>query len=763
MNKKYTAAAAFMMLMGLCVSASAAFDEDLNNYTLDTVIVEGDAGKNKFGDTITEQSYYRTGGDVKVITREELDKRHYIDPTDAIKRIPGVTFSNPGYRGTEYGSGSYGNGISINGDSRVVILVDGKRVDNGASNRFGSSTSGSKNMVDINEVISLDAVDKIEVIKGPGASVYGADATGGVINFITRKGAKVNQGSIDLSTGSWKKHVYKLNYSGSAGKDKSWHYFVSGTRQMSDDSKYKDGLTGKTYTYEGTNFKQESANIRIDKDFNDKQSLKISYNHTNEHDGYPITAPDHRYFNKAGWKKTWENIAAGKYGDDKNPGYRNAFFIDGAYGSYNAHRNNDFDVTYTFDKDNGMESFVRYYDQKHHYWGRDYYGKWADNPPFPGTKGWKEWLYGANLDDRYNGMKPTRIVDERNRGIQAQYGKAVGVNDILFSVTVDRADRDQVNYSDGKVVHFERDSVTGYIQDKIHINNKLDLTPSIRYQKIESKSENTPRGSKVALHYKDTSTLITPSLNTQYMIDDTASVYVGVTKVNRPVKPNDLFDSSTLNNKKLEDERGMVYTVGFNKKLTEKDNVAIHYDYTKMSNAVTSYSVYDKSYNGGSFRSRSINAKEEKKSFNITADHKFNDNWSLGLAYSHLKDQWSAKDGMTFDPLINLDKNSNVNSMINHLRPKNHYTANLTFEKGKLYVGALANWYTGMNTNAFTCKRAFVMDLSVNYEATKQLSFYGTVNNLFNTAYENNYYYYNGKGARPQYGRAFMVGAKFKF
>ncbi len=34
----------------------------------------------------------------------------------------------------------------------------------------------------------MENVDKIEVIKGPGASVYGSDALGGVINIITRKG-----------------------------------------------------------------------------------------------------------------------------------------------------------------------------------------------------------------------------------------------------------------------------------------------------------------------------------------------------------------------------------------------------------------------------------------------------------------------------------------------------------------------------------------------------------------------------------------------
>lgn len=195
-------------------------------YTLDAVVVEADQTKNKFGDTITEQSYYRTG-DVKVITREEIEKRHYTDMTDAIKRIPGVTFVNPGYRGGEYGYSSYNNSMAINGDSRVVVLVDGRRIDNSTSEQFGASNAGgTKTMVDLNQVTNIDNVEKIEVIKGPGASAYGADATGGVINIITRKGGAKDTGTIDLATGSWNKHVYNITYSGSAGSDKSWKYFL---------------------------------------------------------------------------------------------------------------------------------------------------------------------------------------------------------------------------------------------------------------------------------------------------------------------------------------------------------------------------------------------------------------------------------------------------------------------------------------------------------------------------------------------------------
>lgn len=68
------------------------------------------------------------------------------------------------------------------------------------------------------------------------------------------------------------KHNYNVTYSGSAGDDKSWKYFISLDREMSGDTKYKDGLTGGNYTYRGTEFKEEGANIRIDKDFSDTET-----------------------------------------------------------------------------------------------------------------------------------------------------------------------------------------------------------------------------------------------------------------------------------------------------------------------------------------------------------------------------------------------------------------------------------------------------------------------------------------------------------
>ncbi|MDY4973394.1 MAG: TonB-dependent receptor [Erysipelotrichaceae bacterium] len=802
MKRRSTILASMMMVMGICANVYAAHDENLNSYTLDTIIVEADAIKNKFGDTITEQSYYRTGGDVKVITREEIEKRHYTDLTEAIKRIPGVTFQNPGYRGGEYGYQFYNNGVSINGDTRVIILVDGRRVDNGASTRIGNNTkSGSKSTgVNLDQVTNMENVDKIEVIKGPGASVYGPDALGGVINIITRKGGNNNTGSIDVSTGSWHKHKYALSYSGSAGKDNSWHYFLSANRDMSGDTKYRDGIVGGNGTLGGSKWKEDGVNIRLDKDFNDKQSLKVWYNFKEGKDGYPIAVPNLKYWNEKDWNDIIFKATVGQLdannkliggtltGDARNPGYHNLYALDGqVYGSFSRFKNNDWDIQYIFDKDNGMESFIRVYDQNHRYAHRDKYqwyvngrgagaayeaafpdgatneqlSQWiADNlAPFPDGDQNKvqEWL------EKTGGVaqEPTSWREEKNRGVQLQYAKSVGVNDIIASVTYDKSKNfSKKRSTDGSLTesHVTRSSVLGYIQDKIHLSDKWDITPAIRYSKYSSFDTSNASGTTKG---KGDTHLLTPVINTQYMFDDTSSMYFGWTKVFRPLKQGDYTSVDGVFKTPLEDEKGDAWTLGYKKDLSDKTSVAVHYDWTRMSNAIATLPILD--IDTGDITRTAVNAKEEKKSFNLTLDHQFDDHFTLSASYSHMKDKWKAKKGWILDSSWGYSDDDDINTAINSLRPANHYALNLSYENGKLYTGLLTNWYTGCSEHAFTDKQFLVLDWNINYEVTKDLTAYALVTNLTNEAYETSYNSWNGKGSSAMPGRCIMVGMKYTF
>ena len=72
-SKRISAALLACVALTTFSGVQAAFDEHLDNYQLDTKVVKGDRSKDQFGNTVTEQSYYRTGGDVKVITRDEIE------------------------------------------------------------------------------------------------------------------------------------------------------------------------------------------------------------------------------------------------------------------------------------------------------------------------------------------------------------------------------------------------------------------------------------------------------------------------------------------------------------------------------------------------------------------------------------------------------------------------------------------------------------------------------------------------------------------
>ena len=743
----------------MAVLAFAAGGMDVNAvYTLDGIEVSADRQKDRFGNMITEQSYYRTGGDVQVIDSDTIEKRHYTQVGDALKYIPGVQVQTPGgYRGGEYGYTQTHSIVSINGDARVIILVDGRRMDNSVGNPVSDYAAGSKSIIDVNQIVGMDNIEKIEVIKGPGASIYGADATGGVINIITKKGALKPVGTIDFSAGSWKRFSYGLTYSGSNDTGKL-RYFFAARRELSGDSHYHDGITGKNYTWHQTGYRDNTLNARVDYKFNDRHELAFSYNHMQGNDDYPLTAPDYRYLSDAEWNRIKKDYFQNdKYGNFDNPGYRNLWIT--WLGAYNIYKKNNYDLTYYFGKDHGMDSFIRFYDQHETYFGSFGAGD-REDAPTPFTPAWDAWA-----KKNHKGRdKKSYFTQLKNRGLQIQYGKAVGKHDLLTTWTYDKSRYYDTHVRKKTTSSVERESVLGYVQDKIHITDKWEITPALRY----SYYSDFAKVSKAGVHANagKSVSVVTPSVVTQFAFDDTASIYAGWTKVYRPIRVGDYhltntdYSSGNKVDAKLEDEKGDVVTLGVRKDFGSKTSAAVHYDWTDMKNAIARYSVWDK--NIRDFKMKYVNATEKKSSINVTMKHKFNDHWSFSFNYSHAKDKWNAKNGMIFDPDL-AGLKGNVNSAINKLRPQNTYTGVLTYESDKWDASLLCNYYTGLNREAYTDNRFLVFDLSGNYKVNEALSVFGTITNLTNESWENTYTAYLGMGAWPQPGRAFMLGAKYKF
>ncbi len=745
---------------GTAVSEMTAENEPSTSYTTKDIEVSG-ALKDPFGNVVTEQSYYRTGGDVNVIDRETLEKRHFNQLSDALKTVPGVLVRKPGYRGGEMGIEDSHSILSINGDERVVVLVDGRRVDNSVANVLSAySEDGTKAMLDINQIINMNGVEQIEVIKGPGASIYGSDATGGVINIITRKGGERPEGTLDISTGSWNRHNYKFTYSGSLNENRL-KYFVSLSREMSGDAKYKDGLSGNTYRWLNTGYKDDAANIRIDYDFDKNHAVYFSHNHMHGDDDYPLTAPDHRYFNPTDWHRIitdWQLYR--KRGEADNPGFRNLRYTWAATGAYNAYNKNNNDMTYVFHRDNGMESFIRIYNQHERYWGAFGAGDARDPSISPSMPAWDEWVR-----QHYVGRSQKQwFYHMENYGLQLQLGKSYGKHNLLTTWTYDRSKFDNHDLDDGTVSHMERSSISSYLQDKIFVSDKFEITPSLRYARYTDTSE--VDGNNVHKNSGQTCGVFTPSLNMQYAFEKGTSAYFGYTRVHRPLRPRDYtttYEDPYGNELRanLKDERGDVWTMGLRHDFSKKTSASVHYDYTRMSNAVVGYNVLDPSNPNNSFY-RPVNANEVKKSFNLTLQHRFDNHLTVSADYFRTYDRYSAKDGMTFDPDLSL-ADGNVNSVINELRPANVYKFDIAYDNRRLNASLSGTWYTGMNTTAFSAKRKLIMDFNINYKLHKDMTVYASIENLTNTAYETVGSDYYGPAAFPELGRSLMIGAKYTF
>lgn len=701
---------------------------------------------------------------MQVITSQDIDQRHYPNVTSAIKNLPGVQVNGIGYHGGEYGAGSqYNTTVTINGDDHVIILLDGRRIDNAVSNVMGYESSNHTSAIgNLDQVTSIDNIESIEVIKGPGASIYGADATGGVINIITKKGALKPQATIDLATGSWAHHTYRANFSGSTN-DGSFRYFVSAMRDVGGSTKYYDQMTGKNYRLAGSDFNDEALNIRLDKYFNDTHRLTFSYNHTGAHDGYPITGPDYRYMNPTDWARIKDAIAHKNYGDVAVPGYRNDWYINGFKGTYTAHINNDFDLTYSFAKDHDMESFVRVYDQSHKYWnawGPSDSEVWAGKPvPTPWDPEWDDYVKAKQVTDSSERSKNYDF----NRGIQFQLGKSFGKHDVLTGWTVDRSRHEsfEVDSDTGITTstNVRQTTVEGYLQDKIHVNDKFEIAPSLRYQHANAVSTSDSQGktSNGASAYSK----LTGAVNAQYLFSKGFSMFAGWTQVNRPLRPTDYEPGKLLyEDHPLENEKGNVYTVGIKKDISDDTSLFVNYDYTDMSNAISRQSVWDNKTNN--WEEKAVNASQTRKAFNIGLNHQLDQHWKLGLSYSSVNEEWKAKHGMKFQPGLGINSEL-INAYINSTRPRNKYVADLSYTCGKWFSALTTTIYSGMSTAYFTDNQFVIMDWTLNYDVSKAMTVYATVDNLTNEGYEVKFHPYIGKGAYAMPGRSFMVGAKYKF
>lgn len=108
---------------------------------------------------------------VTVITRADIERLQPVSVQDLLTGLPGVSFASTGGLGQQ-------TSLFVRGtnSTHTLVLLDGVRL--------GSVTAGFASL----EQIPVEQIERIEIVRGPRSSLYGADAIGGVIQIFTRHG-----------------------------------------------------------------------------------------------------------------------------------------------------------------------------------------------------------------------------------------------------------------------------------------------------------------------------------------------------------------------------------------------------------------------------------------------------------------------------------------------------------------------------------------------------------------------------------------------
>ena len=139
-------------------------------------------------------------GDVTVIGRKALERFSGESVLSALQGQSGVQVATNGGAGKT--SAVFLRGAN---SSHTLVLIDGVR--------YGSATGGAAAL----EHIPADQIERIEILRGAAASLYGSDAIGGVIQIFTRQGKNAPQASLQLGYGTQDTRQASLNVSGQQG------------------------------------------------------------------------------------------------------------------------------------------------------------------------------------------------------------------------------------------------------------------------------------------------------------------------------------------------------------------------------------------------------------------------------------------------------------------------------------------------------------------------------------------------------------------
>ncbi|MBI4230902.1 MAG: TonB-dependent receptor, partial [Planctomycetes bacterium] len=161
----------------------------------------------------------RSGATSSVVTGDEIEAAHHIETQDALRAVPGLHFVKTANRG-----GTTSLFLRGGESDYTSILIDGFRINvDGGSFDFENLTN--------------DGVDRIEVVRGAGSTLYGSDAMAGVVNVLTRRGEGPPTATVSSEAGSFGILRERLRFEAGEGEAA---YAIDLSHLLQDDGRYEN-------------------------------------------------------------------------------------------------------------------------------------------------------------------------------------------------------------------------------------------------------------------------------------------------------------------------------------------------------------------------------------------------------------------------------------------------------------------------------------------------------------------------------------------
>jgi iron complex outermembrane receptor protein len=159
-----------------------------------------------------EQALFRAPSAIAVITGEDIRRAGAISIPEALRLVPGLQVAS--LDGNKWAVSARGfNSLYAN---KLLVLIDGRSI-------YNATNSGVHwDMQDV----PVEDIERIEVIRGPGAALWGANAVNGVINIITKPARLTQGGHVSLSAGTLDRGSASVRYGGRVGPETYYRFYT---------------------------------------------------------------------------------------------------------------------------------------------------------------------------------------------------------------------------------------------------------------------------------------------------------------------------------------------------------------------------------------------------------------------------------------------------------------------------------------------------------------------------------------------------------